>query len=139
MPAVVPSVRPAEARPSSVSLAAKLLGFVALTKPRIIELLLVETVPVMILAKRGWPGLWLVVVTVVGGTLSAGGANAVNMWFDRDIDAEMERTKSRPLVTGVVRPTEALVFALAVEAVAIAMLAVWVNPLSAALSWTWRI
>lgn len=129
-----PGVRLTEARQPSVSLGAKVRGFVALTKPRIIELLLVETVPVMILAKRGWPGLWLVIVTVVGGTLSAGGANAVNMWFDRDIDSEMERTQSRPLVTGVVQPTEALVFALVVEAIAIAMLAVWVNPLSAALS-----
>lgn len=134
MAKAAPGVRLTEARQPSVSLGAKVRGFVALTKPRIIELLLVETVPVMILAKRGWPGLWLVIVTVVGGTLSAGGANAVNMWFDRDIDSEMERTQSRPLVTGVVQPTEALVFALVVEAIAIAMLAVWVNPLSAALS-----
>ena len=91
----------------------RIKGFVALTKPRIIELLLVETVPAMIVAKRGWPGLWLIIATVIGGTLAAGGANAVNMYVDRDIDAIMDRTKGRPLVTGVVQPTEALVFAFA--------------------------
>ena len=58
----------------------RIKGFVALTKPRIIELLLVETVPAMIVAKRGWPGLWLIIATVIGGTLAAGGANAVNMY-----------------------------------------------------------
>jgi protoheme IX farnesyltransferase len=109
-------------------------GFVALTKPRIIELLLVETVPAMIVAQRGLPSVWLMFATVIGGTLAAGGANAVNMYFDRDIDAVMERTKGRPLVTGVVKPTEALVFALVLEAIAFVWLWVFVNLLSAILA-----
>jgi len=109
-------------------------GFVALTKPRIIELLLVETVPAMIVAKRGLPSVWLMVATVIGGTLAAGGANAINMYVDRDIDALMERTKNRPLVTGVVQPTEALVFAIALEAIAFIWLWGFVNLLSAVLA-----
>ena len=109
-------------------------GFVALTKPRIIELLLVETVPAMIVAKRGLPSVWLMVATVIGGTLAAGGANAINMYVDRDIDAVMERTKGRPLVTGIVKPTEALVFALVLEAVAFVWLWYFVNLLSAVLA-----
>jgi len=112
----------------------RIKGFVALTKPRIIELLLVETVPAMIVAKRGWPGLWLIIATVIGGTLAAGGANAVNMYVDRDIDAIMDRTKGRPLVTGVVQPTEALVFALALEAIAFVFLWYFVNLISAVLA-----
>ena len=86
-------------------------GYVALTKPRIIELLLITTVPVMILAQGGFPDLWLVLATLVGGTLAAGSANAFNMWFDRDIDAVMERTKDRPLAAKQVTETEALVIA----------------------------
>ena len=109
-------------------------GFVALTKPRIIELLLVETVPAMIVAKQGLPSVWLMVATVIGGTLAAGGANAINMYVDRDIDAVMERTKGRPLVTGVVKPTEALVFAIALEIVAFVWLWGFVNLLSAVLA-----
>ena len=110
------------------------MAFIALTKPRIIELLLVTTVPTMVLAEGGLPSLWLMVATVVGGTLAAGGANAFNMYVDRDIDALMERTKGRPLVTGEVAPTEALVFATLVEAAAFAWLWVLVNPLSAMLA-----
>jgi len=79
-------------------------GYVALTKPRIIELLLITTVPTMVVAEGGWPGTWLVLVTLLGGSLAAGGANAINMWIDRDIDALMERTKNRPLVTGLIAP-----------------------------------
>ncbi len=109
-------------------------GFLALTKPRIIELLLVETVPTMIVAQRGLPSIWLMVATVLGGALAAGGANAVNMYVDRDIDAIMERTKGRPLVTGVVQPTEALVFAIALEVAAFAWLWYFVNLLSAVLA-----
>ena len=110
------------------------LAFVALTKPRIIELLLVTTVPTMILADRGWPGLTLIINTVLGGTLAAGGANAFNMYIDRDIDALMERTKGRPLVTGEVSPTEALVFASLIELVAFGWLWSTVNLLSAVLA-----
>ena len=87
-------------------------GFIALTKPRIIELLLVTTVPTMVLAQQGWPSTAFVVVTLVGGALAAGGANALNMVIDRDIDKLMERTKGRPLVTGLIAPRSALVFAL---------------------------
>lgn len=113
------------------SITSTLGAYVALTKPRIIELLLVTTVPTMVVAEQGIPSLWLVLATVMGGTLSAGGANAVNMWADRDIDAVMERTRNRPLVTGAVAPTAALVFAVCIEAVAFVWLWVLVNPLSA--------
>ena len=109
-------------------------AYVALTKPRIIELLLVTTVPTMVLAERGWPPLGLVLVTLVGGTLSAGGANAINMYVDRDIDALMERTRQRPLVTGVIAPRDALVFALVLEAVAFVVLLVGANTLAAVLA-----
>jgi len=85
--------------------------YVALTKPRIIELLLVTTVPTMILAAGGWPGARLLVATLIGGALSAGSANAFNSYIDRDIDAIMKRTRARPLVTGAVTPRAALVFA----------------------------
>src|SRR5438874_5455955 len=93
----------------------RVLGFVALTKPRIIELLLVTTVPTMVVAERGLPSLWLVVATVLGGTMAAGGANAINMYVDRDIDKVMHRTRNRPLATGVISPQSALTFAIALE------------------------
>jgi protoheme IX farnesyltransferase len=107
---------------------------VALTKPRIIELLLVTTVPTMIVAERGLPSLWLIACTVVGGTLAAGGANAINMYVDRDIDRLMERTKDRPLVTGAMSPRAALAFAVALEVAAFALLWGTVNLLSAVLA-----
>jgi len=109
-------------------------GYVALTKPRIIELLLITTVPTMIVAEGGFPPVWLMVATVLGGTLSAGGANAINMVVDRDIDAVMERTKNRPLVTGVMSPRAALVFAISLEVVAFFFLWWQVNLLSAVLA-----
>ena len=109
-------------------------AFVALTKPRIIELLLVTTVPTMVVAEQGLPSIWLMLNTVIGGTLAAGGANAINMYVDRDIDRLMERTKGRPLVTGEVRPTEALVFAVSIEAIAFFYLWGTVNLLSAVLA-----
>ncbi len=108
-----------------------LKGYLALTKPRIIELLLITTVPTMIVAANGWPRAWLIVATLIGGTLAAGGANAFNMVIDRDIDALMERTKRRPLVTGVMSARSAALFALALEIVAFVVLASWVNVLSA--------
>ena len=80
----------------------RLAGFVGLTKPRIIELLLMTTVPTMMLAQRGLPPLWLLGATLVGGSLAAGSANALNCYLDRDIDMRMHRTGKRPLVTGVV-------------------------------------
>jgi protoheme IX farnesyltransferase len=109
-------------------------AYVALTKPRIIELLLVTTVPVMFVANQGVPPLYLVVVTVLGGSLAAGGANAINMVVDRDIDALMERTRNRPLVTGEMTPPAALSFALGLEVAAFALLWSRVNLLSAVLA-----
>lgn len=106
----------------------------ALTKPRIIELLLITTIPAMVLAKGGWPDTWLVVWTVIGGSLAAGGANAINMYIDRDIDQLMARTRSRPLVTGKVSPRNALVFAIALEVLAFAVLAVSSNVLAGTLA-----
>ena len=106
----------------------------ALTKPRIVELLLVTTVPTMIVAERGLPSVWLMAAVVVGGALAAGGANAINMVIDRDIDSVMKRTQNRPLVTGEVSPRAALVFAVVLEAAAFAWLAFLVNLLSAVLA-----
>ena len=105
-----------------------------LTKPRIIELLLITTVPSMVLAKGGMPDISLVLLTVVGGTLAAGGANTFNMYIDRDIDRLMQRTQGRPLVTGAVSPKAALIFAFALEASAFCLFLLWVNLLSAVLA-----
>jgi len=112
----------------------RLGAYIALTKPRIIELLLVTTVPVMFVAEQGVPDLLLVLTTVVGGALAAGGANAINMVVDRDIDALMERTRNRPLVTGELTPRAALTFALGLEVAAFALLWSTVNLLSAVLA-----
>jgi len=115
-------------------LRARVAGYVALTKPRIIELLLVTTVPTMFVAEQGVPSVWLMVATVLGGSLAAGGANAINMVVDRDIDALMERTRKRPLVTGVMSARNALVFSIVLEVVAFAWLFTFVNLLSALLA-----
>lgn len=117
-----------------LSARAKVGAYVALTKPRIIELLLVTTVPTMVVAERGLPSGWLVLFTVIGGTLAAGGANAMNMYIDRDIDKLMNRTKRRPLATGAVSPRSALIFAVAIELAAFLLLWGTVNLLSAALA-----
>jgi protoheme IX farnesyltransferase len=119
------------AAPVRHSTADVLRGYLALTKPRIIELLLVTTIPTMVVAANGIPGLWLIIATLAGGTLAAGGANAFNMVIDRDIDAIMERTKRRPLVTGVMSPRDATIFAVGLEVIAFAVLCLWVNQLSA--------
>jgi protoheme IX farnesyltransferase len=123
-------------RPSLVARGSrsKLGAYVALTKPRIIELLLVTTVPTMIVAEGGMPSLWLMVATVLGGTFAAGGANAINMYVDRDIDQLMERTRSRPLPAGEVTPRAALTFAIGLEVVAFGFLWATVNLLSAVLA-----
>jgi len=120
--------------PSSSPVRDKVTAYVALTKPRIIELLLVTTVPTMVVAQRGMPSIWLIVATVVGGTLAAGGANALNMYVDRDIDALMKRTAGRPLVTGAASARGALVFATVLEIVAFGELWFLVNLLSAVLA-----
>ncbi len=116
------------------SLRSKVSAYVALMKLRIVELLLVTTVPTQIVAAEGMPSLWLIVTTVVGGTLAAGGAHAINMYVDRDIDALMERTRGRPLVTGAIEPRNALVFAVVLEVAAFALLWSTVNLLSAVLA-----
>ena len=113
---------------------ATVASYVALTKPRIIELLLVTTVPTMIVAQRGVPSIWLMAAVVVGGALAAGGANSLNMIIDRDIDSVMERTRGRPLVTGEVSPRAALIFAVLLEVAAFVWLWLLVNLLSAALA-----
>mgnify|MGYP001822883054 CR=1 FL=1 len=109
-------------------------AYVALTKPRIIELLLITTVPTMVLAEQGWPPWGLIAVTLLGGALAAGGANAVNMYVDRDIDALMTRTQNRPLVTGAIAPRNALVFAVALHVAAFVVLWLGANLLSAVLA-----
>ena len=109
-------------------------SYIALTKPRIIELLLITTVPTMVLAEGGWPSTWLVVITLIGGTLAAGGANAINMYVDRDIDRLMKRTQNRPLVTGAIAPRNALIFAVCLEVAAFAVLWAGANLLSAVLA-----
>jgi heme o synthase len=105
--------------------------YVALTKPRIIELLLVTTVPVMMLAARGWPSSTLLVATLVGGTLAAGAANALNCFVDRDIDALMRRTAQRPLIRAVIPPRNALRFGLALAVLSVSELWLTANALSA--------
>ncbi len=112
----------------------RIAAYVALTKPRIIELLLVTTVPTMVVAERGLPSGWLILATLVGGALAAAGANTINMYVDRDIDKLMKRTSGRPLVTGEIAPTSALIFAVALEAAAAVELWLLVNPLSAVLA-----
>ena len=109
-------------------------AYVALTKPRIIELLLVTTVPTMVLAAGGFPSWQLIVLTLVGGSLAAGSANALNMYLDRDIDGLMGRTERRPLVTGEVSPRGAVVFGVALGALSVLQLALTVNVLSAVLA-----
>ncbi len=116
------------------SLRARAAGYVALTKPRIIELLLVTTVPTMVVAEQGMPSLWLMTATVLGGAMAAGGANAINMYVDRDIDALMKRTQNRPLVTGTIKPSHALVFAITLEVIAFVWLWAFVNLISAVLA-----
>lgn len=112
----------------------KLRAYFALTKPRIIELLLVTTAPVMILAQRGIPDLWLMLATLIGGGLSAGSAGAFNCYIDRDIDRVMKRTSKRPLVTGELSDREALVFSWVIGVASVVWLGVLVNWLSAILS-----
>jgi protoheme IX farnesyltransferase len=111
-----------------------LKAYVALTKPRVIELLLVTTAPTMVLAERGIPNLWLVLGVLVAGSLSAGSANAFNMYIDRDIDQLMSRTQGRPIVSGAISPRAALVFATTIGLVSIVTLWLIANPLTALLS-----
>ncbi|MEZ0493055.1 heme o synthase [Kineococcus sp. TBRC 1896] len=109
-------------------------AYLALTKPRIVELLLITTIPVMLFAAGGLPSGRLVLTTFVGGALAAGCANTLNCYFDRDIDALMKRTENRPLVTGAVSPRQALAFAAVLGLTSTALFVAFVNVLSAALA-----
>ena len=102
-------------------------AYVALTKPRIIELLLITTVPAMVLAEGGWPDTWLVIATLIGGTLSAGGANAINNYFDRDIDVVMRRTSHRPLPRDAIPASSALWFGIVLGVIGFLWLWLFVN------------
>ncbi|NHT17042.1 heme o synthase [Cellulomonas sp. IC4_254] len=112
----------------------RLAAYVALTKPRVIELLLVTTLPTMILAQGGFPPIGLVLATLVGGAAAAGAANVLNCYIDRDIDQVMNRTKRRPLVTGEITPRAALLFGLALGVGSLLWLALLVNVPSALLT-----
>ncbi|MHA7273998.1 heme o synthase [Arthrobacter sp. Bz4] len=111
----------------------KAKAYLALTKPRVIELLLVTTLPTMIFAQGGLPGVWLMISTMVGGALAAGSAGSFNCYIDRDIDKVMHRTEKRPLVTGEVSPREALIFSWVLGVAAITLLWFGANPLTAGL------
>ena len=119
---------------AGVSARSKVASYFALTKPRIIELLLITTVPSMVLAAGRWPGLWPVLATLIGGSLSAGGANALNNYVDRDIDQIMKRTRSRPLARHEVPPSNALVFGIALGVAGFVWLWVTTNLLAAAIA-----
>jgi protoheme IX farnesyltransferase len=110
------------------------MAYVKLTKPRIIELLLITTVPSMILAERGMPSTWLIAATLIGGTLSAAGANAVNQYLDRDIDEIMTRTRRRPLPANAIRPGNAVTFGVLLGLGGFAWLWATVNLLAAAVA-----
>jgi protoheme IX farnesyltransferase len=109
-------------------------SYFQLTKPRVIELLLVTTVPAMILARRGMPSFWLVLATLVGGALAAGSANAINCYLDRDIDQVMRRTRRRPLPAHEIEPQRALSFGFVLGAISFFFLSITVNVLAASLA-----
>ena len=121
--------------PGIASRAAALLAdYVRLTKPRVISLLLLTTLLAMIMAAQGWPSGRLVLWTMIGGYLAAGGANAINQWFDRDIDARMRRTSNRPIVAGRIGATHALIYALAISLASALILGFGVNWATAGLA-----
>jgi protoheme IX farnesyltransferase len=119
---------------SGVGFVGKAKAYFALTKPRVIELLLITTLPTMILAKGGLPDFGLVLATLFGGALSAGSANAFNCYIDTDIDKIMGRTKNRPLVTGELTKREALIFSWSIGAMSVLWLGLLVNWLASLIS-----
>ena len=124
----------AAARTGAGGIRQRLRDYVTLTKPRIISLLLVTTWAPMVIASRGWPDGWTLLWTMLGGYLMAGGANAINMFMDRDIDAHMPRTKLRPIPSGRMSPGHVLAFGITLGAAAFAVYALLVNLLSAVLA-----
>ena len=112
----------------------RIRAYVSLTKPKLVELLLVTTLPAMMLADGGWPGTGLVVATLVGGTLAAGAANTINCWYDRDIDRLMSRTRNRPIPSGVIEPRAALTFGVLLAWLSLVVLGVFTTPLATALA-----
>jgi protoheme IX farnesyltransferase len=123
-----------QAAAKRAGLGAVVKAYVSLTKPRIVELLLVTTVPAMFLAEGGLPSLWLVLVVLVGGSLAAGAANALNCYIDRDIDQLMKRTARRPLATHTVSPRSALVFGLSLAVISTVLMATFTNLLATLLT-----
>ena len=119
---------------SKVGFKRKVAAYVSLTKPRVMELLLAVTIPTMFLAQEGIPNLWLVLVVLLGGMMSAGSAGTFNCYIDRDIDRVMNRTKGRPLVTGEISDREAIVFAWALAIISTAWFLLFTNVLAASLS-----
>src|SRR5579871_6300296 len=119
-----------ERRPVTSTLGA----YFRLTKPRVIELLLITAVPPMILAQGGMPSLWLIATVVVGGALAAGGANTINCWIERDRDQLMRRTSGRPLPQGEIVPSHALAFGVGLNVVAFVLLSTYANLLAASLT-----
>lgn len=115
-------------------IASRVRAYFMLTKPRVVELLLITTVPAMVVAARGWPSVGLILATLVGGSLAAGGAGALNCFVDRDIDDLMERTHGRPVPAGAIEPPRALVFGIVLEVVSFVFLAWTVNVLAASLA-----
>lgn len=115
-------------------LATSLGAYLRLTKPRVIELLLVTAVPPMFLARQGWPSVGLIAAVVIGGAMAAGGANTINCWIERDRDQLMRRTLARPLPRGEIVPSRALAFGVALNVLAFVLLATTVNLLAAALT-----
>lgn len=124
----------AAARREGRSWRATVAAYIAITKPRVVELLLITTLPAMVLAQRGLPPLGLALATLTGGALAAGSAHVYNQVIERDIDALMRRTSRRPLVNDVITVRGALVYGTALLLVSVAMMLVWVNPLAAGLT-----
>lgn len=132
MPPIADHVTP-EVQPVS-GIRATIGAYISLTKPRIIELLLVTTFPAMVVAHDGIPNLWLVLATLFGGSLAAGGANTINCYIDRDIDAIMRRTQRRPLPAGAIPPERALAFGIALSVISFVFMTVVINLLAATLA-----
>lgn len=124
----------AEVAPAGMGWRATIGRYYTLTKPGIIMLLLVTTVPAMIVADGGMPSFWLIAATIIGGSLAAGGAGAINSYVDRERDQLMQRTQARPIPMGDVEPRNALIFGLVLGVIAFVWLAAFVNLLTAALA-----